>query len=87
MAGFAYKTPGEQQALPGGTAWIRDEGGRLNRLLEAETMLVCVCQSGSQPASVLVRSTRSDEDVALARMVGWPYDPFFLHPLHDTMKF
>ena len=46
-------------------------------------MLVCVCQSGPLPASVLVRSTRSDEDFTLARMVGRSDDPFLLHPLHE----
>jgi hypothetical protein len=46
-------------------------------------MLVCVCQFGLLPASVLVCSTRSDEDLALARMIGGPDDALLLHPLHD----
>jgi hypothetical protein len=60
------EAPGEHQALSGGTVWRRDEAGRLHRLLEAEPMLVRVCQSGWLPVSVLVRSTRFDEDLALA---------------------
>ena len=49
-------------------------------------MLVRVCQSGLLPASVLVCSTRSDQDLTLARMVGRADDPFLLHSLHDRRR-
>ena len=38
-------------------------------------MLVCVCQFGLAAASILVCSTRSDQDLTLARMVGGSDDP------------
>ena len=46
-------------------------------------MLVRVCQSGLLPVSVLVCSTRSNEDLALARMVSGSDDALFFHSLHD----
>src|SRR5215210_8083925 len=76
------KLPGDTGS-PGSTVWRRDEAGRLHRLLEAEPMLVRVCQSCWPPASVLVRSTRSDEDVALASMVGGSDNALLFHPFHE----
>jgi hypothetical protein len=74
---------GSTKGFPRARCGNEMRSGRLHRLLEAEPMLICVCQSGPLPASVLVRSTRSYEDFALARMVGRSDDPFLLHPLHD----
>jgi len=45
-------------------------------------MLVCVCQSVLLPVSVLVCSTRSNEDLSFARMISGPDDTLLLHPLH-----
>ena len=57
--------------------WRRVEAGRLHRLLEAEPMLVRVCQSGPLPASVLVCSTRSDQDLTLPAWLAGPTTPSF----------